>query len=85
MFRNAANTHVLGVLLILAAMSLLAIMDSVAKVLMVGGMAVVQMLALRSWIIVPLMTAWALRTGGVRGLRVEVFCILEINIPLCSL
>lgn len=69
MIESRPNAPVLGVLLILAAMALLSGMDALVKGLMVDGMAVVQMLALRSWLVVPVMAGWAVRRGGTAAVK----------------
>lgn len=59
----------LGIALVLAAVGFLSVMDALVKVLVDGGLAVLQMLALRSWLVVPVMAAWALRGGGLSALK----------------
>lgn len=59
----------LGIVLVLAAVGFLSVMDALVKVLVDGGLAVLQMLALRSWLVVPVMAAWALRGGGLAALK----------------
>lgn len=66
---RAQNAPLVGVLLVLAAVALLSTMDAVMKVLIDGGLAVLQILALRSALVVPFMTAWALKRGGVAALK----------------
>lgn len=58
-----------GVLFIMAAVAVLAVMDAAMKVLVDGGIAVLQILVLRSWLVVPPMTVWALKKGGVAALK----------------
>lgn len=58
-----------GVALVLVSVALLSTMDAIIKVLLDGGLAVLQILALRSALVVPLMTAWSLKTGGVAALK----------------
>jgi len=66
---NTDKASLYGVLLILAAVAFLSVMDAAMKVLIDGGLAVLQILALRSWLVVPLMTIWALKAGGVAALK----------------
>lgn len=68
---RAQNAPLLGVLLVLAAVAFLSVMDAAIKVLIDGGLAVLQILALRSWLVVPLMTAWALKKGGLAALKTK--------------
>ena len=63
------NAPLAGVLFIMAAVALLSVMDAAMKVLVDGGIAVLQILALRSWLVVPPMTIWALKKGGVAALK----------------
>lgn len=58
-----------GVLLVLAAVAFLSVMDATIKVVLDGGIAVLQMLALRSWLVVPVLAIWALRKGGWAAVR----------------
>lgn len=59
-----------GIVLIVAAMAILSAMDAAVKVLVDGGLAILQMLALRSWIVVPFMAAWAVWRGrGIGALK----------------
>ncbi len=69
MTHKATNAPLLGVLLALASVALLSVMDAAIKVLIDSGMAVLQILALRSWLVVPLMAAWALRNGGLQSVK----------------
>lgn len=69
MMQKTDNASLLGVVLILVAVALLSVMDAAMKVLIDGGLAVLQILALRSWLVVPLMTAWALKSGGIAAIK----------------
>ena len=66
---KAVNAPLLGVLLVLAAVGFLSVMDAAIKVLVDGGLAVLQILALRSWLVVPLLAAWGWRRDGMAGLK----------------
>lgn len=63
------NAPLTGVLFLMAAVALLTVMDAAMKVLVDGGIAVLQILVLRSWLVVPPMTVWALKKGGVAALK----------------
>lgn len=65
------NAPLTGVLFLMAAVALLSVMDAAMKVLVDGGIAVLQILVLRSWLVVPPMTIWALKKGGVAALKTE--------------
>lgn len=65
------NAPLAGVVLVLIAVALLAMMDTVMKLLIDGGLAVLQILALRSALVVPLMVAWALKQGGLTGFKTD--------------
>lgn len=69
MTNRTTDIPVLGIALILAAMGFLSVMDATVKTLMDDGMAVVQMLALRSWMIVPVMAVWMGNRGGVASFK----------------
>lgn len=58
------SAPLLGVLLVLLAVALLSAMDASVKLLLDGGISALQMLALRSWLVVPLLLGWAWRRGG---------------------
>lgn len=58
----------LGMALIAAAMLALSAMDATIKLLLECGLAVVQVLAPRSWIVVLVLLAWAVRRDGVAGI-----------------
>lgn len=66
---KTSNTAVLGVVLIIFAMAFLSTMDAAVKILVDGGLAILQMLALRSWIVTPLMAAWLLRKGDFTAVK----------------
>lgn len=59
---------ILGIVLIIVSMASLSAMDAVVKVLLDDGMAVLQMIAMRSWFVVPAVGLWmvvaSLRSGG---------------------
>lgn len=63
------NEQLSGVALILLATACLSLMDGAIKYLVGQGFAVVQILAVRSWFIVPVLLIWVLRTKGVAPLR----------------
>jgi len=71
MLGEMQNKNSLGIVLVLIAVLLLAVMDAIVKVLLDDGYSVLQVLAVRSWLIVPVMSIWvwrvlpkgALRTG----------------------
>lgn len=64
MTNTTNNAPLEGVLLVLVAVALLCAMDATIKVLMDGGLAVAQILALRSWLLAPPMAAYLVRRGG---------------------
>lgn len=61
------DAPVLGMALIAAAMLALSAMDATIKVLLDGGLAVVQVLAPRSWIVVLVLLAWSISRDGLAG------------------
>jgi len=66
MVESAANDNVRGIVLIMLGALFLSVMDAVVKLLLDHGYSVLQILAVRSWFIVPAMVLWAWRTlpGG---------------------
>jgi len=67
-----------GIVLILLGALLLSVMDAVVKVLLDGGYGVLQILAVRSWLIVPAMWIWAqlrLPPGALRTRRPGVLFV----------
>jgi len=72
MVDSTPNSNVQGIVLILLGALFLSVMDAVVKVLLDDGFSVLQILAVRSWFIVPVMALWAWRVlpqGAVRTKR----------------
>ena len=65
------SPNVQGIMLILFGVLCLAVMDTVMKLLLDDGFAVLQVLAVRSWFVVPAMALWAWRTLGGEALRTK--------------
>lgn len=64
--------NVQGIALILLGALLLSVMDGVIKILLERGLSVLQILAVRSWLVAPVMLIWAWRTlpnGALRTTR----------------
>lgn len=76
------QSNVVGVGLSILGILLLSSMDAVVKNLLEGGLSVMQMLAMRSWVVLPLLIAWGLARGGLGSFRttkkaqhfIRVFC-----------
>lgn len=68
---NVPNTNVQGIVLILIGALCLSIMDAVVKLLLDDGFSVLQVLAVRSWLVVPLMALWAWRAMPNGSLRTK--------------
>ena len=60
MVDSAPNNNVQGIVLILLGALFLSVMDAVVKILLDDGFSVLQVLAVRSWFVVPAMALWAL-------------------------
>lgn len=71
MTQQTSSAPLFGVLLVTIAVAVLTVMDATIKVLLDGGLAVLQILALRSWLVVPFMAAWALKAGGLAALKTQ--------------
>jgi len=65
------NINVQGIVLILLGVLLLTVMDAVVKVLLDDGLSVLQILAVRSWFVVPAMAVWAWRVSSGNILRTK--------------
>lgn len=71
MTNKLSSAPLFGVFLVTIAVAVLSVMDAVMKGLIDGGLAVLQILALRSWLVVPFMAAWALKAGGLAALKTK--------------
>ena len=60
MVDNAPNNNLQGIVLILLGALFLSVMDGVVKILLDDGFPVLQVMAVRSWFVVPAMALWAL-------------------------
>ena len=63
------KSNLIGIALILFAVVLLSVMDGAMKHLIESGLSVVQILAVRSWIVVPLLLLWLPWAGGLSALK----------------
>lgn len=66
---DGSTSAMRGIACMLLAIGLLSGMDALAKILMQGGMPAIQILALRSLIILPLMLSYMAARGTLSGLR----------------
>ena len=66
-FNLTPNT--LGIVLVLIGMVLLSAMDATVKYVVEEGISVMQMLAMRSWLVVPLLALWMIWGGGLSQLK----------------
>ena len=66
-FNLSSNTF--GIVLVLIGMILLSAMDATVKYVVEGEISVMQMLAMRSWLVIPLLVIWMLLNGGFRQLK----------------
>ena len=71
MVDSAPNNNLQGIVLILLGVLLLSVMDAVIKVLLEDGFSVLQILAVRSWFVVPAMSIWAWRVSSGSILRTK--------------
>jgi len=71
MVDSAPNNNLQGIVLILLGVLLLTVMDAVVKVLLDDGFSVLQILAVRSWFVVPAMAVWAWRVSSGSILRTK--------------
>lgn len=65
-FNLSSNTF--AIILIVGGMFTLSAMDATVKYVVEGGISVLQMLAMRSWIVVPVLALWMMFNGGVKQL-----------------
>ncbi len=82
MSNQGDQSNVVGVGLSILGILLLSSMDAVVKNLLEGGLSVMQMLAMRSWVVLPVLVIWGLSRGGLETFKtqkkaqhfVRVFC-----------
>ena len=65
------TSNAFGIVLVLSGMVLLSTMDATVKYVVEGGISVMQMLAMRSWLVVPLLILWMVLNGGFRQLKTD--------------
>ncbi len=65
---SGMSSNTLGIVLILLAVALLSSMDATVKLILEDGLSVMQMLAMRSWLVLPLLLVWMFARGGVSQL-----------------
>ena len=65
------SSDAFGIVLVLAGMVLLSAMDATVKYVVEGGISVMQMLAMRSWLVVPLLLLWMMLSGGIKQLKTD--------------
>ncbi len=66
-FNLSSNT--LGIILIVLGVAILSTMDATVKLILESGISVMQMLAMRSWLVLPLLVIWMLFNGGFSQLK----------------
>lgn len=71
MHRDGEHSNLIGIALILMAVVLLSSMDGAMKHLIESGYSVLQILAVRSWIVLPLLLLWLPRSGGLSALKTQ--------------
>ena len=69
MHKDGEPSNLTGIALVLLAVILLSSMDGTMKYLVESGYSVIQILAVRSWIVLPLLLLWLPRSGGLAALK----------------
>ncbi len=60
-----------GALLMMAGMAVMTVMDTIAKLVVEADYHPLQILAIRGWLVLPILLFWAHRTGGLASLKTK--------------
>ena len=72
MIIHSDKNNVVGVALVVLGVLLLSSMDALIKNLIENGFQVIQIIAMRSWVVVPLLLVWVIfSSGGIRKLKTK--------------